>query len=46
MMNGSGDIALAFTTANRIPHTCSEGILPMRMLHDDQMDILFRHPPK
>ncbi len=42
MMNGSGDIALAFTTANRIPHTCSEGILPMQMLHDDQMDILFR----
>lgn len=42
MMNGSGDIALAFTTANRIPHTCSEGVLPVQMLHDDQMDTLFR----
>ena len=30
MMNGSGDIALAFTTANRIPDTCSEGVLPVQ----------------
>lgn len=42
MMNGSGDIALAFTTANRIPHTYASGVLPMQMLHDDEMDILFR----
>lgn len=42
MMNGSGDIALAFSTANRIPHTCEEGVLEMKMLHDDKMDIVFR----
>lgn len=42
MMNGSGDIAIAFTTANRIPHSLEPGVLSMQMLHDDKMDIVFR----
>lgn len=42
MMNGSGEIAIAFTTANRIPHFPEQAILSFQMLQDDQLDILFR----
>ena len=43
MMNGSGEIAIAFTTANRIPQFPEqEEILSFKMLPDDQLDILFR----
>ena len=42
MANGSGEIALAFTTANRKPHYTDKAILPMALLHDDQLDIVFR----
>ena len=39
--NGSGDIAIAFTTANNQPHTSEQKILPMRMFHDDAIDCVF-----
>lgn len=40
--NGSGEIVLAFTTANRIPHDSKTAILPMQMLHDDAINPVFR----
>ena len=40
--NGSGEIVLAFTTANRVPHYTSASLLPVQMLHDDAIDPLFR----
>ena len=39
--NGSGDIAIAFSNANRIPHYSEQDILPVRMFHDSAMDKLF-----
>ena len=33
--NGSGEIVIAFTTANRVPHYSEKAILPMGMVHDD-----------
>ena len=40
--NGSGEIVLAFTTANRMPHYADKALLPMTMLHDDAINPLFR----
>ena len=40
--NGSGEIVLAFTTANRMPHYAETALLPMTMLHDDAINPLFR----
>ena len=40
--NGSGEIVLAFTTANRVPHSSDKAILPTAMLHDDAINPLFR----
>lgn len=39
--NGSGDIAVAFSTANRIPHYCEEGLVDIKMTHDDALDCVF-----
>ena len=39
--NGSGDIAIAFTTANNQPHYSDSKLLPMRMFHDDAIDCVF-----
>ena len=39
--NGSGDIAIAFTTANRIPHYSEKSILESRMFYDEKIDIVF-----
>lgn len=39
--NGSGDIALAFTTGNRLPHESGQKILPLQMLLDDSLDDVF-----
>ena len=36
--NGSGEIVLAFTTANRMPHYADKALLPMTMLHDDAIN--------
>ena len=40
--NGSGEIVIAFTTANRVPHYSEKAILPMGVLHDDAINPLFR----
>ena len=40
--NGSGEIVIAFTTANRVPHYLEKALLPMTMLHDDAINPLFR----
>ncbi len=42
MANGSGEIALAFTTANRIPHYPQSPILPFNRLVDSELDPVFR----
>lgn len=39
--NGSGDIALAFTTANRVSHFGQSAVLETKMLRDDRMDPVF-----
>jgi len=41
MGNGSGDIALAFTTANRVPHYKINSVIDTRMIHDDDLDYVF-----
>lgn len=40
--NGSGDIALAFTTANRIPWRSTRDLLPHRVLHEARIDCVFQ----
>ena len=40
--NGSGEIVIAFTTANRMPHYSEKALLPMTLLHDDAINPLFR----
>jgi len=42
MSNGSGEIAMTFTTANRMPHYPATTILPMSMVADDRIDEIFR----
>jgi D-aminopeptidase len=39
--NGSGDIALAFTTANRVPHDAASDVLQLRVLAEGRIDRLF-----
>ena len=39
--NGSGDIALAFSTTNRIPHYSQTGITELKMIQDDKLDDVF-----
>ena len=39
--NGSGDIALAFTTANRLSHYSDKNILETRMFYDENIDLVF-----
>lgn len=40
--NGSGDIALAFTTANRIPHVPDRDVTAHRLLAEQRIDVLFQ----
>lgn len=40
--NGSGDIALAFTTANRVPHAADQDLLEHRLLAEGRIDQLFQ----
>lgn len=40
--NGSGEIAVAFTTANRVPHYPRQSVLPLAMLHDGEINVIFR----
>jgi D-aminopeptidase len=39
--HGSGDIALAFTSAWHVPHLASEPMPAVRMLHESRLDPLF-----
>lgn len=39
--NGSGDIAVAFTTANRLSHYSNKKILDMKMFYDEDIDVVF-----
>ncbi|MFD1623159.1 P1 family peptidase [Azospirillum griseum] len=39
--HGSGDIALGFTTANRLDHDARADILPLRVLNEKRIDALF-----
>jgi D-aminopeptidase len=40
--NGSGDVALAFTTANRVPHDADSDVLEQRVLAEGRIDRLFQ----
>ena len=40
--NGSGDVALAFTTANRVPHQADGDLLEQRVLAEGRIDRLFQ----
>lgn len=40
--NGSGEIVLGFTTANKIPHTKPPQCLTMETIHEEDMDEAFR----
>ena len=42
MGNGSGELCIGFTTANRLPHYSQRDVLPLGMLHDDKMNLVFR----
>jgi len=42
MGNGSGDVCIAFTTANKIKHYRDTDIIDIKMIHDDSIDIVFR----
>ena len=39
--NGSGEIVIAFTTANRLPHYSEKNILETRMFYDENIDRVF-----
>lgn len=39
--NGSGDIAIAFSTANKVPHNSETNILPMGMIAESKIDLVF-----
>lgn len=39
--NGSGDIAIAFSTANRVPHYSDRDLLTYRMFYDENIDAVF-----
>ncbi|MBQ8562511.1 MAG: P1 family peptidase [Firmicutes bacterium] len=39
--NGSGDVAIAFTTANRLSHYSDQNILDMKMFYDENIDMVF-----
>ena len=40
--NGSGEVALAFSTACRIPHDSEPAVLPYAILNESCMDQVFR----
>ena len=41
MGNGSGDVAIAFTTANRVPHVTERAVHSFATLHDHYIDPIF-----
>jgi D-aminopeptidase len=42
MGHGSGDIAIAFTTANRVAHYETQSAFGMQMFNPNEMDVVFR----
>jgi len=40
--NGSGDICISFTTANKIKHYCDTSIIDIKMIDDNIIDSIFR----
>lgn len=40
--NGSGDIAISFTTANKVKHYEETDLLNIKMIHENKIDIVFR----
>ncbi|MDC3413640.1 P1 family peptidase [Aquibacillus sp. 3ASR75-11] len=42
MTNGSGEIAIGFSTATKIPHDKPNQCLSVSMLHEEDMDLAFR----
>lgn len=40
--NGSGDIAIAFSTANKITHESENAFISQKVLHEQQIDKVFR----
>lgn len=41
MGNGSGDIAIAFSTANVISHSSGKDLIAIQCIHEDKIDIVF-----
>lgn len=39
--NGSGDIAVAFTTANKVSHYSEKNLLEAKMFYDENIDMVF-----
>lgn len=39
--HGSGDVFIGFTTANRTPHDARSDLLPMRVIAEGKIDLLF-----
>lgn len=39
--NGSGDIAIAFSTANQVKHYSDIDVIPVKMFYDEHMDHVF-----
>ena len=42
MGNGSGDICIAFTTANNLKHYSEVDIIETKMVYDEKLDMVFR----
>jgi D-aminopeptidase len=40
--NGSGEIVIGFSTAQKIPHEKPEHLLSLSMIHEEEMDLAFR----
>lgn len=40
--NGSGEIAIGFSTATKIPHEKPSQLLEIKQIHEEEMDIAFR----
>lgn len=40
--NGSGDIAISFTTANKLTHYEEKDLVEMKMIHENKIDLVFR----
>ena len=40
--SGSGEIAFAFTTANQVSHEMKDDLIDIRMLHEDNLNLVFR----